>query len=126
MSKSGVSPEAVFFSLQKTNQNKKKAITPSTPIVEPIDVVEEPAPEEKPARATAARPSKKRGRKPSSEKERNVPISCKITSESKYEMTLVINELKYRGIKDVYNLTDFINEAIEEKLKRTKKQLDME
>lgn len=138
MSKSALKAEDIFFGLQKTNQNKNKAIeeakkkaaeeTKAEPQAENTPAEEAEAPKKKPAapKKKAAGETKRRGPAPKPENERRVPINIQVSPELKYSATALVNEMKMRGLKESYTLTDFVAEAIDEKIKRMKKQLDSE
>lgn len=138
MSKSALKAEDIFLGLQKTNENKNRVLAkakaqsesepsePETPkpeenAPEPEKKVTEPASKKK-----ASSTGRKRGPVADPENAKRVPVNVRVPVEVKYGATALINEMKMRGIKESYNLTDFVLEAIEEKIKRTKKQLDLE
>lgn len=135
MSKSNLKPEDIFFGIQKTYERKPKEAKPEVaapeateegkPVVEELE--DEPKKQRKP-RATKQVESdkKKRGPVPNPDNSSRVAVNVQMSPEIKYTMTSIINEMKLQGVKDRYNITDFVIEAIEEKIKRSKKQLNME
>lgn len=141
MSKSGLKAEDIFFGLQKNNENKNKAIEEAKKQASAEEApkpkaktAEEKKPEEeatetpkaKAPKKTATPEKKKRGPVANPENSKRVPVNVLMPPEVKYGAMAVVNELKMRGLKERYSLTDFVIEAVEEKVKRTKKQLDME
>lgn len=146
MSKSKLKPEDIFFGLQKTyeNKNRQQATEESVAVqsvLHPETVQEgeqaqagerdETVEEQLAKQPTStiepiAASKKKRGPAPNPENSRRCSVNVKMSPELKYSAVAIINEMKLRGIKDRYNITDFVTEAVEEKIERAKKQLDME
>lgn len=140
MSKSRLKAEDIFFGLQKAHENETRA-NKRPEVIKETQGAEETGPEienhieqkakDAPPASVAkaggkAPEKKKRGPKVNPDNSNRVSISLQLAPEVKYTMVSVINEMKMRGFKDRYTITDFVVEAIEEKIKRTKKQLDMD
>ena len=148
MSKSKLKPEDIFFSMQKTHEAKNRAFEEAKKKAETAEVekvleeakkqvetAETQAPEV-PAESTAPKPKaekketapekKKRGPVPKPENSKRVAVNVLMPPEVKYGAMSVINEMKMRGIKEKYSLTDFVIEAVEREIKRVQKQLDAE
>lgn len=145
MSKSKLKPEDIFFGLQKTNENKKRGIEerkieaekPADQATEPIKAKEgggvakqqtpEPAkPSEEATQETTVAEKKRRGPAPNPENKDRVAINVFVSPEVKYSAMAVINETKMQGLKDRYSMTDFVAEAIEEKVKRMRYELGLD
>lgn len=143
MSKSKLKPEDIFFSMQKTHEAKNRAFEEAKKQAETAEVekvleeakkqvetTEAEATKEEPKakveKKAAVPQKKKRGPVANPENSKRVPVNVLMPPEVKYGAMAVVNEMKMRGMKDRYSLTDFVIEAIEEKVKRTKKQLDIE
>lgn len=130
MSKSKLKPEDIFFGLQKTiaAENSEERET----------VITQPTEEKKPAtkqpRKSSAKTTvsneapakKKRGPAPDPNNQRRVAVNVLVSPETKYQMQLLINEMKLRGFVERYSMTDFVAEAIDEKIKKDKKKFGLD
>lgn len=134
MSKSKLKPEDIFFGLTKTIEaDNTPDPRPAEPAkkAEPAPVVEE-APKAKTTRAKAAKaetaPAEKktRGRKADPEKAKRIQMNVWIAPETKYAIMQIVNEMKMQGASGSYSMSEFVTEAVEEKIKRSKKQLGLD
>ena len=145
MSKSKLKPEDIFFGLQKTNENKKRGLEEAKPEKEAaveqeteptrteagggVEELQTPEPTKlvkEEARETAVTEKKKRGPAPNPENKDRVAINVFVSPEVKYSAVAVINEIKMQGLKTRYSMTDFVAEAIEEKVKRMQYELGLD
>lgn len=141
MSKSKLKPEELFFSLVKAEDDRTKrpeepeekpALDPGarTPAKTEETASEKPfaqstpAPEDNtPTVPTTTSLKKKPGPAAKPENANRTSLNILISREIKFTMVALVNELKLRGIKERYNTTDFVIEAIEEKIERTRKEI---
>lgn len=135
MSKSKLKPEDIFFGIEKTEEKKKKpsiesrseqifsAIAAPAPATTEVEVEVKHEALEEPAMVPE---KKKRGPAPKVENSNRVAINVLVAPEVKYNMVAIINEMKLRGVEGQrYSITDFVAEAIEEKVARARKNLEL-
>jgi nitrate reductase beta subunit len=125
MSKSKLKPEDIFFDLKKTigetdqketsSQTKQTAATTETKTESTATTESKTT-----SNSTAASETST-----SSTSEKMFQLNVPIKYEQRYMISTIVNETKMRGIDSKYSIKAFVREAIEEKLEKTKQELNL-
>ena len=131
MSKSNLKAEDIFFGLQKAigTDEVEAVVSDGASTVGEGVVNAEPVPAAAPAaQAPHGSPAvtgtgRRHGPVPNPENQRRVSVNVLVSPETKYTMTSLINEMKLHGLVGRYSMTDFVEEAINDKIEKERARI---